>query len=71
VASGIFARTIYSLVKVSYDGQTVSLQSAIYRAGYASWLPPKIASLAFALTVVGFFFLLMWGLYRRGIVLKV
>jgi predicted acyltransferase len=71
VASGIFARTIYTLVKVPYGGASVSLQTAIYRSAYASWLPPKPASLAFALTVVAFFFVLHWGLYRKGIVLKV
>jgi predicted acyltransferase len=71
VASGIFARTIYSLVKVPYGDATISLQSAIYRSAYASWLPPKPASLAFALTVVAFFFVIHWGLYKKGIVLKV
>jgi predicted acyltransferase len=71
VASGILARTIYSLVRVPYGSETVSLQTAIYRSAYASWLPPKPASLAFALTVVAFFYLLHLGLYRKGIVLKV
>ena len=71
VASGIFARTIYSLVKVPYGPETISLQAAIYRSAYASWLPPKPASLVFALTVVAFFFLLHWILYKRRIVLKV
>ena len=71
VASGIFARTIYSLIKVQYGSETVSLQNAIYRTAYASWLPPKPASLAFALTVVAFFFVLHWILHRKGIVLKV
>ncbi len=71
VASGIFARTIYTLVRVPYGTETVSLQTAIYRSAYASWLPPKPASLAFALTVVAFFFVLHWILDRKGIVLKV
>lgn len=71
VASGIFARTIYTLLRVPYGSETVSLQTAIYRSAYASWLPPKPASLAFALTVVGFFFVLHWVLYKKGIVLKV
>ena len=71
VASGIFARTIYSLIRVPYGAETIPLQAAIYRSAYASWLPPKPASLAFALTVVAFFFVLHWALYRKGIVLKV
>jgi predicted acyltransferase len=71
VASGIIARTIYSLVRVPYGPETVSVQAAIYRSGYASWLPPKAASLAFALSIVAFYFVVLWGLYRKGIVLKV
>ena len=71
VASGIFARLVYTLIKVPYGGRSVPLQAAIYQSAYASWLPPKLASLAFALTVVAFFYVLMWGLHRRGIVLKV
>lgn len=71
VASGIFARLIYTLIKVEYGGKSVPVQTAIYQAGYASWLPPKVASLAFALTVVGLFLAMMWALHRKGIVLKV
>ena len=71
VASGILARLIYTLIKIPYDGRAVPVQTAMYQAAYASWLPPKVASLAFALTIVAFFYVLMWGLHRRGIVLKV
>ena len=71
VASGIFARLVYTLVKVPFGGKSVPVQAAIYQSAYASWLPPKLASLAFALSVVAFFYLLMWGLHRKGIVLKV
>ena len=71
VASGIFARLLYTLIRVPYEGRTVPVQAAIYDAAYASWLPPKVASLAFALSVVGFFFALLWALHRKGIVLKV
>jgi predicted acyltransferase len=71
VASGIFARLVYTLIKVPYGGKSVPVQAAIYQSAYASWLPPKLASLAFALSVVLFFYILMWGLHRKGIVLKV
>ena len=71
VASGIFARLVYTLIKVPYGGRSVPVQAAIYQSAYASWLPPKLASLAFALSVVLFFYILMWGLHRKGIVLKV
>ncbi len=71
VGSGIVARLIYSLIKVDYNGQSVSLQAAIYRSLYASWLSPMNASLAFAFTFVLFFFVILTLLYRRNIVFKV
>jgi predicted acyltransferase len=71
VGSGIMARLIYSLVKVNYQGKEVPIQSAIYQSMYASWLPPLNASLLFALTNVAFWFVLLWILHRKGIVLKV
>ena len=71
VGSGILARVAYSLVKVEQGGAQVPIQTALYRGGYASWLPPKMASLAFALTVVAFWFVVLWGLHKKGVVLKV
>ena len=71
VGSGVLARLIYSIFKVSYDGKTVSLQSAIYQSAFASWLPPKDASLAFALSFVLFWFAILYVLYRKKIFLKV
>ena len=71
VGSGIVARCIYSLIRVQYDGQVVPLQAAIYRSLFASWLSPMNASLAFALSFVLFFFVILTFLYRRNIVFKV
>jgi len=71
VGSGLMARLIYSIIKVPYDGQMVSLQSAIYRGGFASWLSPMNASLAFAVAFVAFWYVILDQLYRRNIVFKV
>jgi predicted acyltransferase len=71
VGSGIMARCIYSIFKVNYGGQDIALQAAIYQAGFASWLEPKNASLAFAITFVVFWFAILYALYRRNIILKV
>jgi predicted acyltransferase len=65
------ARLIYTLWKVDYQGRSVSIQSAIYQAGYASWLPPRVASLAFALSFVLLWYGILLVLYRRNIILKV
>ncbi len=66
VGSGVLART---LAYVKIDG--ASVQSLIYQALFASWLPPHIASLGYAIAwVAGWYVVLAW-LYRRGWFLKV
>jgi predicted acyltransferase len=62
---------ILGLIQVPYGGSTASLQQAIYRGAFASWLSPRNASLAYA---VGFVLLWYWNLRvleRRGVVLRV
>ena len=71
VGSGIMARCIYSIFTVNYGGKRMSLHAGIYQAGFASWLEPKNASLAFALTFVLFWFGILYVLYRKKIVFKV
>ena len=71
VGSGIFARLIYTLWRVEYEGRSVSIQNAIYQIAFASWLPPRVASLAFALSFVLLWYGILLVLYRRNIILKV
>jgi predicted acyltransferase len=71
VGSGLVARMIYSILKVNYGGQRIALQSALYQSLFASWLSPVNASLAFALTFVLFWYVVLALLYRRNIVFKV
>jgi predicted acyltransferase len=66
VGAGIMA-DLFGVIKV--QGQ--SLGSWIYERGFESWLPPVDASLAFAISFVLFWLLLMWILYRRRIFIKV
>jgi predicted acyltransferase len=71
VGSGILARLLYSILKVTYRGERVSVVEAIYRT-FVSWgLEPINASLAFALCFVALWFGMLWVLYRRRIFLKV
>lgn len=71
VGSGILARLLYSILKVDYNGQRVSVVEAIYRT-FVSWgLEPVNASLAFALSFVLLWFGILWVLHRRNIFLKV
>jgi predicted acyltransferase len=71
VGSGLMARLIYSLLKVPAGDGSVSVQSVIYDAFFASWLEPQDASLAFALCFTGFWGLVLLALYRRSIFIRV
>jgi predicted acyltransferase len=71
VGSEMMARLIYSVIEVPYQGDTVSLQTAIYRGAFASWLPPQAASLAFALVFVLFWYAVLAALLRRNLILKI
>ncbi len=71
VGSGVMARLIYTLWKVDYAGKSQSIQSVIYQSVLLPWLPPRVASLAFALTFVLFWLGILTVMYRRNIILKV
>ena len=71
VGSGILARLLYSILKVDYAGQRVSVVEAIYRTLVSWGLEPVNASLAFALSFVLVWFGILWVLYKKQIVLKV
>ena len=61
-----------TLIKVpKSDGTTQALQTIIYDHGFASWLGPNNASLAFAITFILLWLLLLWLLYRKNIIIKI
>ena len=71
VGSAVMARCIYSIFKVTYDGERIPLQEGIYRTLFASWLSPINASLAFAHRLRAVLVRRAILLHRRGIILKV
>ncbi|HTE46900.1 MAG TPA: DUF5009 domain-containing protein [Gemmatimonadaceae bacterium] len=71
VGSGVMARCIYSIFTVNYQGKSTPLETAIYKAAFASWLDPVNASLAFAVSFVLFWFGILYVLYQKRIFLKV
>jgi len=70
VGSGIMARGIYSIFKVQREGKEVALQAAIHQSLFASWLSPRVASLAFALAFVLVWYAILWALWKRRIFVK-
>ena len=71
VGSGVLARLIYTLWHVNYHGKSVAVQDAIYQSVFLPWLPPRVASLAFAISFVLSWYGILTVLYRRNIFLKV
>jgi predicted acyltransferase len=70
VGSGAMARML-GLIHVPLGGESVSLQQAIYRVAFASWLAPRNASLGYALLFVLLWFGILKLLERKGLILKV
>ena len=71
VGSGIMARLL-TLIKVPRsDGQSQALQTYIYNHGFASWLSPVNASLAFAIAFILLWLFLMWLLFRKNVIIKI
>ena len=71
VGSEAMARLIYSVVTVPSSTGPVALETAIYRSGFASWLEPHLASLAFAVCFVLFWLAVLTPLYKRRVFIKV
>ncbi len=71
VGSAVIERLIYSVIYVSFQGKSVPLESAMYQVGFASWLSPVNASLAFAIAFVLMFYGILYVLYRKQIFFKV
>jgi predicted acyltransferase len=71
VGSFFMARMIYTVLTVSYHGQTMSLEEAIFRAAFLPWASPVNASLAFAVIFVLMWYGILVVLDRRHIILKV
>ena len=70
VASGLLAKILLR-IKVGEGENAISLWSVIYQNVYASWLSPKSASLGFAITLILFFLLILWQMYKRKVFVKV
>lgn len=62
VASGLLAK----LLARTHLASGASLQQALHAAAFASWLPPRPASLAYALTNVAFWYLVLRAMQARG-----
>lgn len=71
VLSGLVAKLNYIIKFSTADGGKITLHSLIYNSLFASWLSPMLASLAWAISFISLFLLIMYLLDRKGIYIKV
>jgi predicted acyltransferase len=71
VGSGLMATLLELIRWQGAGGEAVTLKSWLYGGLLASWLPPKFASLAWALGFVAVWLAFAWVLYRRKIFIKI
>jgi predicted acyltransferase len=70
VLSGLLARLLW-MIKLPAAGESVSLWTWIYTRGFEPIADPYNASLLFAVSMVLALYLVAYGMYRRGWVVKV
>ena len=70
VGSGMMARCIDSLFKITIGGKKVSLHQASFDAFFAPYFPDKFASLLWGLCFVAFWLAILWALERRNVFVK-
>lgn len=68
--SAIIAK-VMGMIKVNSGAEEISSRTWLYETFFTSWLRPDIASLAWALTFVLFFLLLLWPMYKKNVIIKV
>jgi predicted acyltransferase len=68
--SGLIPRTL-NLIKMNLDGKEVGAQGWIYQTYFAGNLSPVNASLAYAIVYVLLWFVILWIMYRKKIIIKV
>jgi predicted acyltransferase len=72
LGSGLMARCISSIwTWDTGNGTRTSAQGFVFNTLFASWLPPREASFAYAVSFVALWFLILWAAWKRGFVLKV
>jgi predicted acyltransferase len=76
--NAIFAFVLASIITASLDaihlqpgGTSLSLHHAAHQYLFASWLPPRIGSLGYALAIVALNAALLYPLYRKRIFLRI
>lgn len=68
--SGLIPRTLGMFTVKAGDGTEMNLQAWLY-SGFTGWLSPINASLAWAITYILFWLVVLWVMYNKKIIIKV
>lgn len=69
--SGLMPRLV-NMIKVELpDGKEIGALSWIYQTCFVPYFSPINASLAYAITFIMFFFVILWFMYKKNIIIKV
>lgn len=68
--SGLIPRTLGMFSVKAADGTEMNLQAWLY-SGFTGWLSPINASLAWAISYILFWLVILWVMYNRKIIIKV
>ncbi|HEY2849217.1 MAG TPA: DUF5009 domain-containing protein [Gemmatimonadaceae bacterium] len=71
VGSGLMERMIYTVWTVNFHGARTPVQAVVYESVFRPMLAPRNASLAFAISFVLLWYLILWALARKNIIFKV
>lgn len=71
VVSGLLAKFLLRVRWTTEEGTEESLWNFLYQHAYANWMEPRVASLAFALTLVLIFYVILGWMYQRKWFIKV
>ena len=71
VGSGLMERIIYTVWKVDFHGVQTPVQAVVYESVFRPMLSPRNASLAFAISFVLMWYVILWALARKNIIFKV
>ncbi|MBS7566190.1 DUF5009 domain-containing protein [Mucilaginibacter sp. Bleaf8] len=70
VASGMMARAM-NKIKISFDGEPMSLSYGLYHKYFEPYFSPLNASLAWAIAYVLFWMAILWVMYNKRIFIKI
>lgn len=70
VGSGLIARSM-NKIQIDFQGNEVSLSSALYETFFNPYFSPINASLAWAISFVLVWMIILWIMYNRGILIKI